>query len=721
MNKFIKIFVLVPVFVFLSFSITSMVFAEPENTSEGCTEVSINDLSGSVDGASATLHVPAGACPVRVSFSSYEHAGTIVPFEAQILTDNITDTYGPGSHEIGELDIACNWQTDLYLGNTQEHLIPNVGHTDLIAYDFAENQDCEEENLYCADGVKLTPIEFQQAISEGAITYTHFSKNEGETQATFTINNNTGCIMPVSMSSYEMYESTPVLSTQVLFDLDDSAINSSEEVVNLVVDLPTCSAQIDVWYGLAPTTLLDSNPYGDPSRDPHVFDYGYARFGDPFCSDSEPTATISATKIVCDAEADLPNWGLGGPDITATTASTFLAEHANCHQVEWTFEWAPEGTSNPGNNVETGGSAWTTFTNTTHIPVEGLVWVREQFDADYIPFVGDGNASNVSAELYCSNDVLNYDNFDFINPVVDGETYHCIGFNVLKTVDHPQCSDGVDNADTEDTLVDSADPGCHTDGNASNADSYVPTDNDETDVVLPQCSDNIDNADTEDTLIDELDPGCHTDGDVGNDDSYDPDDNNETDEDLPECSDGLDNDRDGRIDYPKDKGCRNPEDDNEKNSSGGGGYRKPKPPVGEVLGEQTSCGIYVKEYLRIGYNNDVTSVVKVQSFLNNYMDAGLVTDGIYGPLTEAAVRNFQLAHADKILKPWNLSEPTGIFYLTTQTEVNNIMCPDLNLSIPTNLIPFGSHSDTPDRMPGTTSFYLDISNGSVLGDQYPGK
>lgn len=42
-----------------------------------------------------------------------------------------------------------------------------------------------------------------------------------------------------------------------------------------------------------------------------------------------------------------------------------------------------------------------------------------------------------------------------------------------------QCSDGVDN-DT-DAKIDAADPGCHSDGNASNAATYVPTDNDETD------------------------------------------------------------------------------------------------------------------------------------------------------------------------------------------------------------------------------------------------
>jgi len=43
----------------------------------------------------------------------------------------------------------------------------------------------------------------------------------------------------------------------------------------------------------------------------------------------------------------------------------------------------------------------------------------------------------------------------------------------------PQCSDGFDN--DEDGLIDSADPGCHTDGNPNNPDSYNPEDNNEGD------------------------------------------------------------------------------------------------------------------------------------------------------------------------------------------------------------------------------------------------
>lgn len=47
-----------------------------------------------------------------------------------------------------------------------------------------------------------------------------------------------------------------------------------------------------------------------------------------------------------------------------------------------------------------------------------------------------------------------------------------------------QCSDGIDNDDPEDTLADADDPGCHTDGDASNPDSYDPTIDSEVDTPV---------------------------------------------------------------------------------------------------------------------------------------------------------------------------------------------------------------------------------------------
>jgi len=100
----------------------------------------------------------------------------------------------------------------------------------------------------------------------------------------------------------------------------------------------------------------------------------------------------------------------------------------------------------------------------------------------------------------------------------------------------PQCSDGVDN--DGDGVADGADPGCHSDGNAQNPASYVPSDTSEADESpsgpsgepeeggKPECSDNKDNDG--DGKVDEDDPGCHSDGNPNNASSYNEDDDNES-------------------------------------------------------------------------------------------------------------------------------------------------------------------------------------------------
>jgi len=212
--------------------------------------------------------------------------------------------------------------------------------------------------------------------------------------------------------------------------------------------------------------------------------------------------------------------------------------------------------------------------------------------------------------------------------------------------------------------------------------------------IPAQCSDSSDND--EDGKTDMEDPGC-----AG------PLDNDETDPAVVvyECSDGIDNDGDGGIDFGGDNGdagCENSSDNSEgsdaSRSQTGSGRRRTTTSSsgGEVLGAETSCGIYVTEFLRRGYKgNNLEAVAKLQQFLNDYFKAGLAVDKKFGPKTEGALKTFQLAHKEKILTPWNLVVPTGIFYLTTQTEVNNIMCPDLMLPIPQNLIPFSANPLTP--------------------------
>lgn len=280
-----------------------------EDSSSQCVS---GGVTGIVHGENATLVVPPNGCPVKASFTSYEHQGTVRPFEDQTLTDNITDIYGPGTHAIGPLKLACNWQTDLYLGELLYPLPPS-GHTPsrvLLAYDHVEHQVCQ----------------------------------------------------------------------------------------------PPPPAQ----------------------------------------------TTIIATKIVCDVETDLPNWGGGGPDITPSTATDFLANHPRCrHEPDWSFQWAPSSTPNPGEDfLGEAGSPWTTFGSTNSSGITQTImdpthagdkiWVREVLKPGYLGFTyPDSGNGSVSAEVYCHKDVLNYDNYDFVaNPQTD-ETYYCIAFNVLVTPPPP--------------------------------------------------------------------------------------------------------------------------------------------------------------------------------------------------------------------------------------------------------------------------------------------
>jgi len=123
--------------------------------------------------------------------------------------------------------------------------------------------------------------------------------------------------------------------------------------------------------------------------------------------------------------------------------------------------------------------------------------------------------------------------------------------NVDKIEPKPACSDGVDNDD--DSILDAQDPGCHTDNDASNANSYDPNDDDETDEPeesenKPQCSDGLDNDN--DGRTDAEDAGCWA--DVSDKNSYNPNDDVEDNE--PLCVDGKDNDNDGLKDA-EDPGC----------------------------------------------------------------------------------------------------------------------------------------------------------------------
>ncbi len=171
---------------------------------------------------------------------------------------------------------------------------------------------------------------------------------------------------------------------------------------------------------------------------------GYTINDGGICVPVIPTANISATKIICNNEATLPNWGLGGHVIGATTASDFVsANAADCHFAEgWSFEWGSEAAGDtPDDFVGPAGNGYTTFGTTGNngvtsaaIPLANIseIHLREVLQPGYIGFTHGAHSDNsdsVSAEFYCTGDALNYDNWDFIRGPQAGSTYYCVAFN----------------------------------------------------------------------------------------------------------------------------------------------------------------------------------------------------------------------------------------------------------------------------------------------------
>jgi LPXTG-motif cell wall-anchored protein len=189
-----------------------------------------------------------------------------------------------------------------------------------------------------------------------------------------------------------------------------------------------------------------------------------------------PPAIVIATKIVCDDEALLPNWGQGGDNITSLTAIDWVTNNDGCELAEgWNFEYAFNNALNPGDNLEVGGNGWTPFGPTdengeTSVEFDDLsnvnrIWLREQLKTGYLGFTfNENNKTNVdsiSAELYCHKDVLNYDNYDFIDRPQLGNTYYCVAWNIkedikkpgsikiVKVLDDPEVSDDVFRFETD--------------------------------------------------------------------------------------------------------------------------------------------------------------------------------------------------------------------------------------------------------------------------------
>lgn len=91
----------------------------------------------------------------------------------------------------------------------------------------------------------------------------------------------------------------------------------------------------------------------------------------------------------------------------------------------------------------------------SEVPAGNVLWFREVLKENYIPFSYPSiqyptvPGSDVSAEFWCGQDVLNYDNAEWITVSTDN-TYHCVAINALAEEESINiCGDGEINNEGE--------------------------------------------------------------------------------------------------------------------------------------------------------------------------------------------------------------------------------------------------------------------------------
>ena len=79
------------------------------------------------------------------------------------------------------------------------------------------------------------------------------------------------------------------------------------------------------------------------------------------------------------------------------------------------------------------------------------------------------------------------------------------------------------------------------------------------------------------------------------------------------------------------------------------------------------------QYLKLNSRvNDINEAKRWQKFLNDELNAGLIIDGKFGPLSFQAVKNFQAKYVTDILLPWGITIPTGYIYKSTRAKANSL-------------------------------------------------
>lgn len=90
------------------------------------------------------------------------------------------------------------------------------------------------------------------------------------------------------------------------------------------------------------------------------------------------------------------------------------------------------------------------------------------------------------------------------------------------------------------------------------------------------------------------------------------------------------------------------------------------------LAEPALCSEYLLNPIKLGVDNDISEVLKLQVFLNDFEDFDLNVTGVYNIDTYNAVKTFQEKYSSDILEPWDIDVSTGYVYITTMKKINEI-------------------------------------------------
>ncbi|MGB7957478.1 MAG: putative Ig domain-containing protein, partial [Minisyncoccia bacterium] len=155
-----------------------------------------------------------------------------------------------------------------------------------------------------APACTLSASDFESDLSNGKIVVSGVATNVASSTASFVLTNKTQCTAPVSLSSYKVFvapQNPGWLATQQLFDATSSLAVAPNSSQTFTVKTASCMTQVDAWYGTAPATLLDSNPYGYPNV-PFVLTGLFVNAGN-LCgvTPTTPSSDLSVTKTVSNA------------------------------------------------------------------------------------------------------------------------------------------------------------------------------------------------------------------------------------------------------------------------------------------------------------------------------------------------------------------------------------------------------------------------------------